>query len=99
MAPLNDSEGGHHCVAWRVLVVGQAGPSRLNSSDCTLVTKAAQEAVGTRSAGPFLFFESRMPTSPVSDATSMQLLPVPSLYDDLNQAPSGATSVEGRWER
>lgn len=61
----------------------------------TLLTKALQEPRGKTRAGPCLSFESRTPTDRGSTAVSMQLLPVPSLYEDLYQADSGATTVDG----
>ncbi len=52
------------------------------------VTKEDQAAVGIWRAGPSLTLESRIPMWVARSATSTQLLPVPSLYEDLNQAAS-----------
>ncbi|KOT62934.1 hypothetical protein ADK43_09115 [Streptomyces rimosus subsp. rimosus] len=58
-------------------------------------TNADHAAGRTRNAGPSLTLESRTPTWVARFATSTQLLPVPSLYDDLNQAPSWASAAAG----
>src|SRR3954470_1162419 len=65
----------------------------------TSVTNSFQEVAGTTRAGPALSLESRMPTSAVRVRWAISTQTVPSfwLYEDLNHAPSGATSSARRF--